>query len=147
MKISKLGFLISLIISLLVGLFIGLSTEIKLFENRPYLADVPSAPEFQNVEIQFKNEVEEGCGKDSSQIGYIIKVTKFEYPDYEILFQEEKGSRSLISIDPNHLSNDQLQNFKSILSPGVKLKIQTESCGSGGFQDMLYLKTMRRVVF
>jgi len=112
--------------------------------NRNYLYGIPTAPPYKYINLKITDQITDGCSlSQTNTISYIINVTKKDL-DYIIIIQNKDGVRSDCYISTKCMSNSDRSWLPSILIPGNKILLKTQSCGSGGFEYAMNLRSLRR---
>lgn len=113
-----------------------------------YLYGVPPAPPFKEIEITIYNNVTDGCEiEPNNLIGYIIDIREKDgsFDLYlTIIIQDENGVRHKCYLDSNRMANAAKSELPYILIPGNKVEMKVESCGSGGFINIMHMKSLKR---
>jgi hypothetical protein len=117
----------------------------QVVDDSPYLIGVPPAPLFEPLEAIFDTTENSGCQKATEPfIGYIISYTQDKvYCDYELIFQTEGGVKMKCLINNTPANND--LTLTKLLSPGNKVEIEIDYCGSAGFNYLTKIKTLERL--
>jgi hypothetical protein len=120
-------------------------TKSRVSDDSPYLIGVPPAPLFEPLEAIFDTTENSGCQKATEPIiGYIISYTQDkEYCDYELIVQTEGGVKMKCVIDKTPVNND--LTLTKLLSPGNKVEIEVDYCGSAGVNYLTKIKTLERL--
>lgn len=124
------------------------SSKIVSEDSAAYFYGVPPAPPFQEIELTVYNDVTDGCAiEPDNLIGYIIDVREKDgsFDLYlTILIQDENGVRHKCYLDSNRMCNTAKRDLPYLLIPGNKVEMKVESCGSGGFINIMHIKSLKR---
>ncbi len=125
------------------------SNKPAIGESTAYLYGVPPAPPFQEIELTIYNELTDGCEiSPNNLVGYIIDVREKDgsFDMYlTILIQDENGVRHKCYLDSDRMSNAAKSELPYILIPGNKVEMKVESCGNGGFINIMHIKSLKRI--
>ncbi len=117
-------------------------------DSTAYLYGVPPAPPFHEIEITIYDNVTDGCDiEPDNLIGYIIYIREKDgsFDLYlTIIIQDENGVRHKCYLDQDRSSNAARGELPYILIPGNKVEMKVESCGSGGFINIMHMKSLKR---
>lgn len=117
-------------------------------DSTAYLYGAPPAPPFQEIEITIYDNATDGCAiEPDNLIGYIIDIREKDgsFDLYlTIIIQDENGVRHKCYLDSNRMSNAAKSELPYILIPGNKVEMKVESCGSGGFINIMHMKSLKR---
>ena len=102
-----------------------------------YTFGVPPAPPFRALGYDMGDVVWEDCSRGEPFTGYVIELAE---DNYSALIQDTYGVRKTYYMESDHAQND----YDRIFVPGMKLRISAQYCGSGGFGQIMSVKTMRR---
>lgn len=118
--------------------------EQKIVENvsqGDYDYGVPPAPPYRKVSFTGELTVWEDCSKGKPLIGYVIEA---DLDDYEVLIQDEFGVRDFYYIETDANDFGRRNDVPRIFIPGMKVQMEMQYCGSGGFGHIMSVKTLRR---
>ncbi|HKK78971.1 MAG TPA: hypothetical protein VJ933_05050 [Phaeodactylibacter sp.] len=106
-----------------------------------YTYGVPPAPPFRKLSYTGGQMVMEDCEKGPPLTGYVIEA---DLEDYTALIQDEFGVRNTYSIEVDADDLGRKDKVPKIFIPGMKVRLEMQYCGSGGYGSILSVQTLKR---
>lgn len=106
-----------------------------------YTYGVPPAPPYRKLSYTGGLALMEDCSRGEPFIGYVIEA---DLEHYNVLIQDEFGVRASYYIEVDGDDFGRRNDVPKIFIPGMKLRIEAQYCGSGGYGNIMSVETRRR---
>ena len=103
---------------------------------------VPDAPPFQEIELVFSDQVNEGCAEIEGEIEAYIITYPNELSEGGVIFQKSDGTRFRAYVRGSSNFDDSW--IPLIFIPGQRVRLKLQSCGNGGINEVMAVKTLSR---